>query len=507
MDFLRDILAAIHESEAVIAIDFNQWPRHTSSSLELLARISLEGRRSIYVNYCDAYWALLGSMYPPKAIRSILGDDFGRLAVKSANHALGTNIEVWDASTHFNRHLPLNEEAKRTLKEFSRAQTRIDLTEIKFRESDIGWAVASTLHSLFKVSELNLKRHRHLLARLATDYIQTYESVRTLFNNNSIGALIVFNGRFVHERAALRVAESMGIPVIFHESLEFGSHFYADNFPVHSRDKFAERAIELARLTSDETEIFTVGENWFNRRRDRNDPNLTRWTRRWSQGRDFPPYASTPGAQRAVIFTSSDDEFIGIGPEWELPRSATQIYAVSRASQELTAKGFQVTLRLHPNLSFKSKRMLRLWKKQAKKLDLKIVPPKSDIDSYSLLSGCDLVVTCGSTIGAEAAACGKPVMSLGSSIFDGIVKVPKYEPFLNLSESLAEAFDASSIEKRRLDSLVYGFFEATRGIPRILPGTSINQLSTKTQWRITLVEIGSRIFRAVIGFWYRTVIS
>ena len=82
------------------------------------------------------------------------------------------------------------------------------------------------------------------------------------------------------------------------------------------------------------------------------------------------------------------------------------------------------------------------------------------IDTYALMDAADIVVTFGSTIGAEAAFWGKPVVLLGNSFYDRLEGF--YVPATHEEAIVLLQQDLQPIPSK--DVLKYGYWELERGI-------------------------------------------
>ncbi|MGE5452538.1 MAG: hypothetical protein ACM3VZ_11945 [Acidobacteriota bacterium] len=108
------------------------------------------------------------------------------------------------------------------------------------------------------------------------------------------------------------------------------------------------------------------------------------------------------------LFTSSLEEQIGFNYS-----SKDAINLTKTALRELARfqlMGYRCALRLHPNTAFKHFRDQRVWQRWAailNEIGVDVVPPESSVSSYDMIEASTVVLTIGSTIGAEAAYLGK----------------------------------------------------------------------------------------------------
>jgi capsule polysaccharide export protein KpsC/LpsZ len=165
--------------------------------------------------------------------------------------------------------------------------------------------------------------------------------------------------------------------------------------------------------------------------------------------------------KQIVIFTTSDDEFLGVSPDWDLPELQSQIEWLTKIAKLAISYQYKVIIRLHPNLRTKSRSLQREWSDLSNLRNLEMIKYNEPINSYNLINQSDLVISCGSTIAMEAGFLGKPVLSVGSGIYDGLHAVTKTQD-LKIIEDIFSASDFESLKpiKSRID--VYGFTEMSK---------------------------------------------
>jgi hypothetical protein len=138
----------------------------------------------------------------------------------------------------------------------------------------------------------------------------------------------------------------------------------------------------------------------------------------------------------AVLFTSSSDEFVGLGSSWPDPGLSHRYRLLSELANSLKRRGYSLTLRVHPNLTNKSAIDVRAeyleLRKFLKNNDVEFFGPESGKNSYDLLDGADLVVVSASTIGLEALHRNKKVLITEPSSYDRLPGV--FSTFPNLDE-------------------------------------------------------------------------
>jgi hypothetical protein len=123
------------------------------------------------------------------------------------------------------------------------------------------------------------------------------------------------------------------------------------------------------------------------------------------------------------IFTSSQDEFAALGPEWHLDDWGDQWRAYDHVLTRLEPLGYSFYLRVHPNFITKShasflrerEQLLALQRDHPK---VKIFWHDEQVNSYALMAQTDVAIVWDSTVGLEASGRGVPVWELAASYYD-----------------------------------------------------------------------------------------
>lgn len=141
----------------------------------------------------------------------------------------------------------------------------------------------------------------------------------------------------------------------------------------------------------------------------------------WSES-DSSLSSGQPSQKRIGFFTSSQDEFLHLGPDWQLHSWASQFEAFDTLITYFESQGFTCFMRVHPNLSTKEhacfvRELKGLQELSAKHPDLEVYWHDDATSSYSLLKECAGIVVWDSTIGLEASAQGIPVWNCAASYY------------------------------------------------------------------------------------------
>jgi hypothetical protein len=333
-----------------------------------------------------------------------------------------------------------------------------DLRKLKYRNAQLGYAIVSSVFERLESTSLSKDAEKSIFVEEAEVFMNAYDYSYDLFKTLQIDQVFIFNGRFTSERASWEAAKDLSLKVVIHEAV-IGDVYTCNEFGFHSIVGYSQLAKEAWSAGPLEERI-EIGKSWFLDRRTNfaiqnnfSEPRseLELEELRISNSLDLPI---------ATLFNTSDREFYSISPEWETESGESQLTRFLWAAEELIAKGYFVVLRLHPNMSYESHSVLNAWK-GLKELGVKVLEPKSAINSYSLMSLSAVVVTAGSTTGVEAAALGVRSILIGHALYeqlDCVIQCNSRESFQN---SLGDT-DTRELDKRSQNALLWGAYESSK---------------------------------------------
>ena len=119
-------------------------------------------------------------------------------------------------------------------------------------------------------------------------------------------------------------------------------------------------------------------------------------------------FTKVKGSHKSVgFFSSSQDEFLHLDPDWQRHSWESQVTAFDAVMDRLESLGYEIFLRIHPNLATKAHSYFKFEKAEFKWLErrhpnLKIYWHDEVVNTYELLKDIDLCVVWDSTVGLEA---------------------------------------------------------------------------------------------------------
>ncbi len=177
--------------------------------------------------------------------------------------------------------------------------------------------------------------HATLLQSLLRTAYTVFLSTRQFLFRGEIDRFYVFNSRFVSSRGVLRACQARGVECLVHERGCDLKHYqlFPNTFP-HDRS-FADR--EIRRLwngAADDPERAEKGARWYRDKASGGDTYQHSYVLGQEQGR--LPTEWDPSRRNVVIFTSSEDEFVGIGDEWRNPLYPSELSGVQAIVRTLS---------------------------------------------------------------------------------------------------------------------------------------------------------------------------
>lgn len=240
---------------------------------------------------------------------------------------------------------------------------------------------------------------------------EVYQRVRREIRGSELW--IIPNGRLAHQRALYKAASERTSTFILEES-RLADRYFLRGYRVHDRVRIQHDVILLGDGVS--SDQMAAAESWFRERM--NPTSLTnRYSYRFEEVETYPKNHKT-----AVFFSSSRDELTGLDLDWSDFGWNSQYDAFDALAPFIIENGYNIIMRLHPNLQNKSIFEQELELTRAKKFcdtyNGELIMPSAKVNSYSLVAMSEVVCVSRSTLGLEAASQGKHVIQTSSSYYD-----------------------------------------------------------------------------------------
>ena len=153
---------------------------------------------------------------------------------------------------------------------------------------------------------------KRLLQAAARSYAWAYDQTTALIAERSLTALVVCNGRFLHDRAVSAAGEAAGIKVMYYDGGGIDTDFdFTDNV-THDWSDLQRRMLKMFDEWPDEV-AHEVGESWFQDRIAHTAPDNALFVESQASGTGI----DRPEGQTLVVyFSSSGDEIAELELDW-----------------------------------------------------------------------------------------------------------------------------------------------------------------------------------------------
>ena len=297
----------------------------------------------------------------------------------------------------------------------TRAMNRSEIKALTYFGSPMGRAMLQ-VRTLTETPVTDAYLWPERLLRLAArSYAFAYDQTTALIKERGVTAVAVYNGRFLHDRAASAAAQALGIPVLYYDTGGIDTDFDLTDSVTHDWSDLQRRMLKLyEEWPADQRDV--VGASWFQERLNHTASDNSLFT----DAQEIGSTIDRPDADCLVVyFSSSGDEIAELELDWD-QFIGTQPEALKMLADECRKRpGYQLVVRSHPHKRRKPKQDVIEWITAVDEANPDIhLDPHSPIDSYALMRQADIVVTYGSTTGVEAAFAGKRVIVLGPSAYD-----------------------------------------------------------------------------------------
>ena len=317
------------------------------------------------------------------------------------------------------------------------------------------------LISLLRESTPKIEDHIKLFNNLKRTFQLTYGAAYATLAEASPSRVYIYNGRFVQERAVWEVCKALSIPVTFFERFNpnWINRYFLFEKPTHSPSYRSSIMQEFGMNLHESNRIsfYEISSKWFEDRILGITQNFTK-----NQKSEL-----VPTRPYFVFFHSSEDELITSdlsSVNWK-----SQIAALNSLIEVMDKIGvYDLVIRMHPNLLYKSKREISIWEEFGKHVAknntwIHFISPKHPANSYKLIENCLGVITVGSTIGVEAAYLNKKSILIGRAFHENMSITQNPKGQTDLAESILNELTNEELLSTKTSALRYASFHAIGG--------------------------------------------
>jgi hypothetical protein len=278
--------------------------------------------------------------------------------------------------------------------------------------------------------------------QLTHQAFSSFDALSTALDEIEPDLVLIPNGRTSRQKAARLATEQRGIALKFYEDGRARKDsYYLGNTQPHDR-LASQREVDGFLSKVAKKDIEDLATSWITERMNTGSGTNV-FSASWRPtGASDDVLGGRSAASHAVFFTSSADEFLAFGPMWRIDSWENQFQAFDLSMSILESLGVALTLRVHPNLTGKSRQYFLQTVKSVKSLKarhptLTVLWHNSPTNSYDLIAKATYIIAERSTIGLEANMRGKPVWINQASQWDQIADVRQ---MLEPSDVTVEAF-------------------------------------------------------------------
>lgn len=447
----------IHNKTILVQTTYHPAP-HLETEMEIVERL-LEQDNKVYWLICNADFEVCFNNPEHKKMdckvcysRVTAGIAFLKRKIKKPE-----NLKI----VHYTSFLPKSDFKK----EFAAKKDFRDINELKeykYGNYDSGMATASSLVSFTRNHEPNVSEYEKFIENGLFTGAYLYDSFHKIVETIHPDLVILFNGRFIENRPALRVCQEKGIDYATHErGGKIDSFLFRVNSIPHSIETISEEMEHLWKIATGNKE--ETGKNFYTNRIKRVEDAWYSFTKEQQEGRLPESFYNNHSKKVITIFNSSLDEYEGLegfGPYFY----SNDNEGIRQICESLEGNDkIKLYLRVHPNLKGIDNSQNRFLKDVIGKFkNIEIIQAEDSVDTYALINQSDIIVVFGSTVGAEAAFAGKNVVLLGKAAYEKLNSfiIPKNH------EELVSVLTDDNFKFPKLnpeETLKYGYWNETFG--------------------------------------------
>jgi hypothetical protein len=299
----------------------------------------------------------------------------------------------------------------------------------------VGWAMLSSIISCYREPFIDVITYKTELSKLYQDCSRVYYSTKAYITKHQLQKLYVFSGRLSYTRAVLDAAKAMGVDCFVHErASDFTKYSLFKNHTVHNLTKLTECIHEHWNSEKDHELKNKLGSQFYI---DRENNIIGSWSTFLDlQDPSLLPSNWDKQKHNIALFTSSEDEFMSISPEWDNPFFKSQLVGLNFVANLISKQAnMHLYIRVHPNTKLMAKDYIESLYKIREYSNVTLIEFDSNISSYQLLKSSNKIITFGSTMGMEAVYWKKPTILLGKTLYS-YLKGPTYPKDVNEIEAL-----------------------------------------------------------------------
>lgn len=451
-------LNEIHNKKILVQTSYHYTP-HLETEMEIVERL-LQQNNTVYWLVCNA------------SFKTCFGNpDHEKTICKSCNQRVVNGVNFLNKNKRessekiiqlqYDSFIKFSDfESKFSIKnEFSSVT---ELKVFKYKTYDVGMATASSLVSICRDHNPNLANYKDFVFRGLLTGAYLYDALNVVVDQIEPDLVVLFNGRFIENRPALRVCQERKLNYATHErGGKIDSFLFRLNSIPHSIETVSQEMESLWKDATDDKQL--IGEAFYKNRIKGVEDAWYSFTKDQQIGRLPSSFESNQNKRVISIFNSSLDEYEGLegfGPYF-YKNDNEGIEEICKTLEN--NENVKLYLRVHPNLKGLDNNQNKFLNETiASYKSVEIIAANDVVDTYELIRRSDIIVVFGSTVGIEAAFSGKKVILLGRAAYEKLNCVYIPQSHTQLMEALTNPeFEFPDINKE--DALKYGYWNESFG--------------------------------------------
>ena len=333
----------------------------------------------------------------------------------------------------------------------------LDFNRLKKYEYDsinLGVGAVSTYVSLLGNDNPIITWRLVKLKKILFEAAYAFELTKKIISDQNPNLVITFNGRNNIDNAILKACKIHNIPVKVHERGATYEKYELFEPPLHSYTNVYKRMIDYWNESNlSENKKKEIATDFFTKIRNGVSIGWESFSSHFDDELNF----NINNKKVITYFVGSDDELVCVELDEidKQPLFETQKEAVRFLMDLISIKNdTELIIRVHPNISNKSKEQKEYWN-NLKGKNVTLIKSDSKVNSYLLIEKSFCILTYGSTVGIEASFWNKPSILLGLSYYRSLNCTYSPSNLIELTDLLNSdnllPFDNSN-------SYIYGYY-------------------------------------------------
>ncbi len=332
----------------------------------------------------------------------------------------------------------------------------VRVEDFEYEGLPVGRAIGSTVSFWSGRDDIGQVIDAPRIRRMATSFVEVFDWAAEYLERLNPDAVLVFNGRFLHEWAIRLACERSGLPIYFFEMGATRRRFALYARSPHDNESLGSRIAEswAHAVLQNEIRARRIAHEWFDQRLVGKSASDNQFTRSMRRGMlpELPDdrwiVAFFLTSSHELTFTEGNEGFFG-----------SQDFAVEQLIRLASrSRDVHLVVKMHPTTTeVNPRRSPESWHSP----NVTILEKDSSVDSYLLTDRANVVLTFGSTIGVEAAYRGSTVVELRPSMYSDLDVTVRVSELCDTLTPGLESHPAVTLRER---SLAFGYYCASNGI-------------------------------------------